>query len=131
MAVTLPTVTLEDVAVHFEGDPDDLGGKSYVEAKAAQAVGRLTARYGSRILARLNSGILTDDLYKATVAEAVLRILRNPDGFRMEQQGNYQYQLNSAVASGYLWFTDDNLRDLIGESFSPIGTATVGVHGRP
>lgn len=131
MAVTLPVVTYDQVVAHYEGDGTHLGSQAFVEKKAAQAVGRLAARYGSRVKARLDSGLLTPELYEGTIAEAVLRILRNPEGFRMEQQGNYQYQLNSAVASGYLWFTQDNMVDLIGESFAPIGTATIGVHGRP
>lgn len=131
MAVTLPAVSFDYVVDHYEGDAEDLGRPSYVEKKISQSVNRLQSRFGSRIQARLSSGVLSEELYKDTVAEAVLRIVRNPDGFRMEQQGNYQYQLNSAVASGYLWFTADNMIDLIGEEFSPIGTATVGVHGRP
>lgn len=131
MAVTLPEVTYQDVIAHFEGDGDDLGRQEFVETKAKQAVARLAARFGSRVQARLLSGVLSEELYKGTVAEAVLRILRNPEGFRMEQQGNYQYQLNSAVASGYLWFTADNMIDLIGQDFAPIGTTSIGVHGRP
>lgn len=131
MAVTLPEVTFQDVIAHYEGDGDELGSEAFITTKANQAVARLAARYGSRVKARLDSGILTSDLYKGTVAEAVLRIVRNPEGFRMEQQGNYQYQLNSAVASGYLWFTQDNMIDLIGQDFAPIGTASIGVHGRP
>ncbi|UOR02065.1 phage Gp19/Gp15/Gp42 family protein [Leucobacter allii] len=131
MAVTLPEVEYEYVIDHYEGDPEELGRQSYVEKKIAQSIERLRSRFGSRIRARLDSGALTETLFKDTVAEAVLRIVRNPDGYRMEQQGNYQYQLNSAVAAGYLWFTADNMLDLIGAEFSPIGTATIGVHGRP
>ena len=132
MAVTLPEVTYEDVLEHYEGDdPLELGAQSYIETKIRQAVGRLRSRYGARIRRRLDAGLLDEDTFKDTVAEAVLRIVRNPDGYRMEQQGNYQYQLSAAVASGYLWFTNDNLLDLIGESHSPIGTFAIGVHGRP
>lgn len=131
MAVTLVVLKHIVIGDGGEGDGDDLGTEPFIKAKIAQAVGRLQARYGTRIQERLDSGLLTEDLYKGTIAEAVLRILRNPDGYKMEQSGNYQYQLNSAVASGFLWFTGDNLIDLIGETSSPIGTATIGVHGRP
>ena len=130
MAVTLPDVTADEVIAQFEGDPDDLPSSTYLKAKADYAVDRLTAQFGTRIRARLDSGVLPERLFKATVAEAVLRIARNPDGYRMEQQGNYQYQLNTAVSAGYLWFTKDNMLDLVGASFPPIGTATIGDHRR-
>lgn len=130
MAVTLPEVEYDYVTDHYEGDPEDLGRKSYVEKKIKQSVNRLTSRFGSRIRVRLDSGELSEETFKDTVAEAVLRIVRNPDGYRMEQQGNYQYQLNSAVAAGYLWFTADNMADLLGQPNSPIGTALIGDHRR-
>ena len=131
MAVTLPDVTYEDVIRHFEGDPEDLGSQGYVEAKIEYAVDRLAARFGQRIASRIRAGIVPERLFKATVAEGVLRVVRNPDGYRTEQQGNYQYSLNSAVSAGYLWFTKDNMLDLLGEPSSPIGTYAIGVHGRP
>ena len=36
-------------------------------------------------------------------ANAVLRVLRNPEGYRQESEGNYSYSLNAAVASGHLF----------------------------
>jgi len=130
MAVTLPTVDYQYVVDSYEGDPEDLGSKTYIEKMIRKSIGRLSSRFGTRIARRLQSGALDEDTFKDTVAEAVLRIARNPDGFRQEQQGNYMYQLNSAVAAGYLWFTKDNMLDLLGESSAPIGTATIGIHGR-
>lgn len=124
--MALPEVTYDDVIAEYEGDPEVLGSQKYIERQTAKAVGRLEARHGLRIQARLSSGVLPVALFKSTVAEAVLRIARNPEGYRMEQQGNYQYQTNSAVSAGYLWFTKDNLVDLLGQPFSPIGTAAIG-----
>jgi hypothetical protein len=50
--------------------------------------------------------VCDDPDFRATVVEveanAVLRVLKNPEGFRQELEGNYQYILNAAVASGYL-----------------------------
>ena len=132
MAVVLPDVTYDDVVDSYEGDdPTELGSQRYIEKMIRKSIGRLKSRFGTRISRRLQSGALDVDTFKDTVAEAVLRIARNPEGFRMEQEGNYQYQLNTAVAAGYLWFTSDNMLDLLGESSSPIGTAVIGVHGRP
>lgn len=130
MAVTLPDVPYDKIVKHYEGDPDDLGPMSYVTAKMEHAVDRLASRFGTRILQRLSSGALSERLYESTIAEGVLRVVRNPDGYRTEQQGNYSYGVNAAVSSGYLWFTADNMADLLGESQSPIGTALIGDHRR-
>lgn len=130
MAVTLPKVEYEYVVEHYEGDADELGRQSYVEKKINQSVARLQARFGRRIQARIDSGAVTVGLFKDTVSDAVLRVLRNPEGYREEQQGNYRYSVNAAVASGYLWFTADNMLDLLGDPFSPIGTALIGDHRR-
>lgn len=48
-----------------------------------------------------------DESYRQIVvmveANAVLRVLRNPEGYRQETEGNYSYSLNAAVASGHLF----------------------------
>ncbi|WP_435935808.1 Gp19/Gp15/Gp42 family protein [Leucobacter sp. Z1108] len=124
----LPPVIYDDVTAHYEGDAEELGSQSYVEAKIRHTIGKLKSRYGSRIAARLASGAIDEDLYIDTVAEAVLRVVRNPDGYTTEQQGNYSYGLRASVASGYLMFTSENLLDLVGESFQFIGTATISDH---
>jgi len=36
-------------------------------------------------------------------ANAALRVLRNPEGYRQETEGNYGYSLSAAVASGHLF----------------------------
>ena len=131
MAVTvLPPVSYETVVAHYEGSPRDLGRREYVEAKVKQSVSRLQARFGTRVAARLESGALPLDLYEATIADAVLRIVRNPEGYDAEEQGNYSYRVRAVVASGYLWFTSENMTDLLGESSSVIGTFTIGDHWR-
>lgn len=52
----------------------------------------------------------TDESYRQIVvmveANAVLRVLRNPEGYRQETEGNYSYSLNAAVASGHLFVMD-------------------------
>lgn len=124
----LPSVTYEEVIQHYESDPTELGTQPYIEVKIAHTIAKLRNRYGRRILARLNSGLLDEEMFKATVAEAVLRVVRNPEGFTQEQQGNYSYGLRATVASGYLMFTEDNLLDLLGSQSPVIGTVTIGDH---
>ncbi|MFD5599925.1 Gp19/Gp15/Gp42 family protein [Leucobacter sp. NPDC058333] len=128
MAVTLPDVTYEWVCDAFEGEPDELGRESYVKSKIRHTVGKLKTRFGKRIESRLAAGQLEEDLFRDTVAEAVLRIIRNPEGYTTEQQGNYSYGLRAVVASGYLMFTAENMLDLLGEPSPVIGTFAIGDH---
>lgn len=54
----------------------------------------------------LDAKILASDIDEADVrmveAEMVLRLIRNPEGFTQESDGNYSYMLSVAVASGRL-----------------------------
>jgi hypothetical protein len=58
----------------------------------------------------LDGKILDDEIDQGTVvmieAEAVLRLVRNPQGFTSESDGNYTYMINAAVASGRLEIQD-------------------------
>lgn len=46
-------------------------------------------------------------------ANAVLRVIRNPEGYRQEAEGNYSYSLSAAVAAGHL-FVMDSEWDMLG-----------------
>jgi hypothetical protein len=52
----------------------------------------------------------TDLPYRATVvaveAMAVVRVLRNPEGYRFEQTGPFSYSLDSRAAAGFLTILD-------------------------
>ena len=128
MVVALPEVTYKHVIDHYEGDPEILGSESYVTTKIAYTVRKLAGRYGRVIAARINEGLLDPELFADVVAEAVLRVVRNPEGFTTEQQGNYSYGVRANVASGYLMFTSDNITDLIGSQSPVFGTAAIGDH---
>ncbi|OLT27747.1 hypothetical protein BJF83_17325 [Nocardiopsis sp. CNR-923] len=45
-------------------------------------------------------------------ANAVLRVLRNPEGYRQETDGDYSYSVSAAVASGRLMILDEEWADL-------------------
>jgi hypothetical protein len=49
---------------------------------------------------------IDQDLLIMIEAEAVLRLVKNPDGYSGETDGNYSYQINSRVASGKLEILD-------------------------
>lgn len=58
----------------------------------------------------LDDRCAADANYRALVvmveANSVLRVLRNPEGYRQETEGNYGYSLSAAVASGHLFVMD-------------------------
>lgn len=118
MATTVNVpVLIADVGVHFERGATAFAAEyeaDYIGAKIAEAVDTANAEWGSLIQSRLDAGILTPALYKARIASAVLRIVRNPDGYRKETEGNYGYDRDARVAGGYLMFTEDDVSTLTG-----------------
>lgn len=126
----LPEVSVTDFLRHYEGDGADLGRHDYIETKLTATVAKLSARYGRRVKARLDSGALPLALYQSVIAEVVLRVLRNPEGLYREEEGNYSYARTHKVASGLLHFTDENLMDLLGETQPFVGTVPFNQWGR-
>ncbi|AJD82437.1 head-to-tail adaptor [Mycobacterium phage Sheen] len=57
--------------------------------------------------AKITAGDIDADDVKMVEAEMVLRLLRNPEGFAQETDGNYTYMLNQRIASGKLEVLDD------------------------
>jgi hypothetical protein len=51
---------------------------------------------------QVTAGTISVDVVKMIEAEAVLRLVRNPEGYTAETDGNYSYQLSVEVASGKL-----------------------------
>lgn len=126
-------VSAEDVGKHFERGATAFAAEydaDYLAEKIAMAVDTANSEWGSLIQARLDSGALTPRLYKGIIAEAVLRIVRNPDGYQKETEGNYGYSRDARVAGGYLMFTADNVRSFTGwkPGKTRIGTIHVGPH---
>lgn len=129
--VSVP-VTVQDVGANYEQGLTgllDRYDESYIQTKLTLTVDKANGRWGSRIQRRLDAGVLTSALYKGVMAEAVLRVVRNPNGYTQETEGNYSYGTRADVASGYLMFTPENVIDLIGDGItrSPIGTARIGL----
>ena len=64
----------------------------------------------------LDQRIETNPYYATIVvdvlANSVVRVLKNPEGYRMEVDGSYQYQVDTRAAAGFLTFLDDELADL-------------------
>lgn len=122
----LPDVPAAKIANH---SPADLTGLSaeFLQGKLNEVVDQITVRWGSLVEARLASGKLPQRLYEAVVVRVAARVFENVEGYKSEQEGQYQYERSAAVASGHLWFTEDDERDLTGtvtsrKSHGPIGT---------
>lgn len=127
--MALPDVLATELPKHYDGDLSQFQ-PDYVQGRLDEVVDKITVRWGALVEARLASGALPTRLYTAIVCRLATRVFRNPDGFRSETEGAYQYSLSAAVASGTLWFTEDDERDLTGRDprASQIGTATIGRH---
>lgn len=121
--MALPDVTRIALNKHYEGDLSDFTVE-FVQGRLDEVVDKIESRWGGVVSARLASGALKQRLYEAVVCRVASRVLRNPEGYRSEQEGGYQYNLSAAVASGTLWFTDDDIRDLTGSG--PNGATAVG-----
>ena len=131
MATTLPEVTHEDIPKFWYGDTSEFT-PDYLNGKLGEVVDKIASRWGSVVARRLASGALTDRLYRGTVVRVASRVFSNPEGYKSEAEGGYNYELNAAVASGTIWFTDDDIADLTGEDpkskGTMMGTITVSRH---
>ncbi|AEJ92011.1 head-tail adaptor Ad1 [Mycobacterium phage Pistachio] len=56
---------------------------------------------------KIAAGDIDAEDVKQVEADMVLRLLRNPEGFTQETDGNYTYMLHQQLASGKLEITDD------------------------
>lgn len=91
----------------FEGDLDP-DKQAYYDRKVDEAV-RLLLRKCPGLLKKVEDGELDPEFVSDTVAKAVLRVIRNPEGFTNESEGNYSYGLGARVASGDIWYPDNEL----------------------
>lgn len=102
--------TVDDVRGAWER-PIPSSREPYVQGRL-NAAHRLLRGKAPGLDARVASGVLDRDLVKDVIVEMVLRVLRNPSGFRSETDGDYSYSRDTQVASGRLVVTDDDLETL-------------------
>lgn len=127
--VSIPSIAFEDVDQRYlEGNLEDRYDQTKVMGQVVDAVDFANSRWRAQILSRLASGVLTENLYKRTIADAVLRVVRNPEGLANESDGGYAYGLRAQVASGNLWFTPEDIATLAGATMSTMpGTIGIGM----
>ncbi|MFR9803655.1 Gp19/Gp15/Gp42 family protein [Pseudonocardia sp. RS010] len=59
------------------------------------------------IATRVDVSSVDESIVNLVKAEALLRLIRNPEGYVSETDGNYAYERNPATASGRLHITDE------------------------
>lgn len=67
-----------------------------------------------------------EGLVRQILCAMVLRVLSNPGGKLEERQDDYQYRLDSAVSSGALYLSDDELARLAEGDDGSDGAWTIG-----
>jgi len=106
-----------DLEEPYEGQLDLEELDDWYQQKVDEAV-RLLVRKIPSIVARIDAydpatGAGIDPLFvKDKVLNAVIRVLRNPEGFQSETEGEYSYRMNRTEASANVWFTKEELADL-------------------
>ncbi|MFB7672943.1 hypothetical protein ACFC26_16195 [Kitasatospora purpeofusca] len=61
---------------------------------------------------RIAAGRPTQETVDYVEASMVARVARNPEGLRMEMDGDYQYQIAAQAAAGYLTLLEEERRML-------------------
>lgn len=102
--------TVEDVQRRFVRDLEDQ--EEIVVAARLDDVENIILSRIPDLEEKVASGKIRESVVVMIEAEAVLRLIRNPDGYSQETDGNYSYSISSQVASGRLSITDDEWRML-------------------
>lgn len=128
----LPDVDRDQIPNYYSGDIGEFTPE-FLQGKLNEVVDQINVRWGTVVAARLASGELPTRLYDAVVVRVAGRVFGNDEGFQEEHEGQYGYKQSALVASGYLWFTDIDEKDLTGvvapkKAGGPIGTVTIGRH---
>lgn len=82
-----------------------------VEARIADAETMIRARL-SDFDDRLQANPLFPEIVKRVVADAVIRVIHNPEGLSREQDGNYSYERETDPNRGRLVITPEDWSDL-------------------
>lgn len=93
-------------------DQEDINGAVFISD-----AWRMLRRKMTRLGVDIEALIATDDDLKGDVVRvicaAVLRVMKNPEGKRSESIDDYTWVRDQAVSAGLLYFSDDELDDLV------------------
>jgi hypothetical protein len=123
--MTLPAVSTDELKLRYEGDLTTRFSEEYLDEKLADTIALVQQKFPI-VEARLTSGALLERNYIRVICDAVLRIVRNPEGYSSESEAGYSYGLRPVVASGNLWLTQDDL-DMLTGGTSTRGPGVIGI----
>ena len=106
----MPFATAEDVRVLIPRDELSPEEGAMIEKRIAK-VERMIRRRLPDLDTRIADGRLTDEDVHDVVVESVLRVVRNPEGYSTEIDGNYSYTLRPDF-DGQLHITDEEWESL-------------------
>lgn len=101
---------------------------AWYQKKIDEAV-RLLLERTPGLRQRLAAGKVDREFMLDKIANAVLRVVRNPFGMESESEGNYAVKLNNKVASGDIWFPIEDIHDLSDDAAFQPRTVRMGLGG--
>ena len=100
-----PMATVHDVALRWGHDPSD-AESALIELRLAD-VERMILRKIPDIRLRIAAGDVHFEDVVQVEADAVVRLMRNPEGYISETDGDYSYQIAKELSTGRLAVLDD------------------------
>lgn len=103
-------LTIDHLKARYEGslDPDKM---SWYEVQIDKGVRKLLSLCPT-IPQKVDNGVLDLEFVADKVMDAVLRVVRNPEGYTSESEGGYSYGLSGSTGSGYLRYYPEELEEL-------------------
>lgn len=122
----MAAVTLDDLKEGYEGTLTFTD--AWLKRKLAEALAMVDEQCPG-VQQRLASGKLSQVTFTAVICDMVYRVVRNPDGFTDESEGNYSYGMSKLVASGDMWLSAKDKRRLMcpGAASMLPGTVSIGL----
>lgn len=102
--------TLQDVQARYHL-PIDESMEALVTARLQDAEDMIRGRIPD-LDERIDQGLLSANTVVRVISDAVIRLVRNPDGYISETDGNYTYQLSFDGGGSDLTITPNEWRDL-------------------
>ena len=98
--------SVDDVAARWARTPDDEQA-ALIEIRLADVERKIKRRIPD-LAAKITAGTIDVEDVKQVEADTVLRLVRNPEGYLSETDGNYTYMLQQGAAPGALTISADD-----------------------
>lgn len=101
----MPYALPADVGVLLQKETLTTAESNMIAARIGQAE-RIILRRIPDLATRISNGEITADDVKDVVVAAVLRVIRNPEGYLSESDGTYSYMLDNSTVGTDIEITD-------------------------